>query len=289
VIAMARIIDKDTRLIDVEYGNVTVNISRVANQPIPDGSAGNKATFGGRGVQQVIRFEEDGLYSGSFILYERIDLSYMTANNEVMQPVEVSVQRSSPVPYGTHENGNNYDVVQEFLFVFSRPLNNNAIIASANPWQQFNRMGLNTGSSAFGGPSGGGVSHEQNIYAEKRTYVYNSNSGATQLNGELVAGNTTLNSQFGEPQLLNVNTWGSLSAITGPNLHCYRVVIMQAQSFDADATIYTNVGFGGFTTLEFPPLNATFLCKDPKYSEGEYLTRLVNAMNNVQEGDVTFD
>ena len=286
---MARIIDKDTRLIDVEYGNMIVNIVRAVNEQIPDGAVGNKATFSGTGFQQVVRFDEDGLNAGSFILYERVDLSYMTSNNEVMQPVEVSVQRSSPVPYGTHENGNNYDVVQEFLFVFSRPLNNNAIATSLDPWRQFNRMGLNTGSSAFGGPNGGGISHEQNIYAEKRTYAFNSNTGATQTNGELIAGQTTLNSQFGEPQLINVNTWGSLSAITGPNLHCYRVVIMQAQSFDADATIYTNVGFGGFTSLEFPPLNATFLCKDPQYSEGEYLTRLVNAMNNVQEGDPTFD
>lgn len=286
---MARIIDKDTRLIDVEYGNVIVNIVRAINEPICDGTTGNTATNSGPGVSQVVRFETSGLYTGSFILYDKIDLSYMTSNNEVMQPVEVSVQRSSPVPYGTHENGNNYDVVQEFLFVFTRPLNNVAIAASANPYQQFNRMGLNMGSSAFGGANGGGVSHEQNVYAEKRTYVFNSTSGATQTNGELVAGNTQLNSQFGEPQLINVNTWGSLGAITGPNLHCYRVVIMQAQSFDADASIYTNVGFGGFTSLEFPPINVTFLCKDPKYSEGEYLTRLVNAMNNLQEGDPTFD
>ena len=94
---MARIIDKDTRLIDVEYGNVTVNISRIANDAIPDGTAGNKATFGGTGFQQVVRFDEDGLNAGSFILYDRVDLSYMTANNEVMQPIEVSIQRSSPV------------------------------------------------------------------------------------------------------------------------------------------------------------------------------------------------
>ena len=130
-------------------------------------------------------------------------------------------------------------------------------------------LGLDYGSSAYGGPSGGGVSQEQNIYAEKRTYAWNSNLGATVANGGLVPANGILESYFGEPALTDVNTWGSMSAITGPNLHCYRVVFSRIQGFQSDATVFTNVGMGGFTTLQFPPVNVTFLCKDPDYTEGE--------------------
>ena len=97
---MARIIDKDTRLIDVDFGPLTVNIARAAGQEFPDGTVGNTATFGGGGLTQVIRSDDSGKISGSFIQYQMIDLDYMARNNEVMQPVEVSVQRTAAVPYG---------------------------------------------------------------------------------------------------------------------------------------------------------------------------------------------
>lgn len=289
---MARIVDKDTRLIDVDFGPISLFGARLPGEQFPDGTAGNIFNFSGAGLDQAIRQDADTIAAGSFIQYERVDLSFMTQNNEVMQPMEISVQRTAPTPYGTHENGNNFDTLQEFIFVLSRPLNNNALAVSASPWAALQQLGLDYGSSSFGGASGGGVSQEQNIYAERRTYSWNDTLGATQANGELVsvaAGNTDLNSQFSEPQLMDVNTWGSMSAITGPNLHVYRIVYSRLQGFIAPASIYTNVGFGGLTTLAFPPVNVTFLCKDPNYTEGEYLTRLANAMNNVQEGDKTFD
>jgi hypothetical protein len=148
-------------------------------------------------------------------------------------------------------------------------------------------MGLDFGTGAFGGLYGGGVTQAQNIYAEKRVYGWDSTIGATQSNGELVPGNALLNSQFREARLLDVNTWGSLSAITGPDLHCYRIIAMRAQSFAAGGLTFTAVDYEGLSFLKFPPLNATFLCKDPNYSEGEYLTRLVNAMNTIPEGGAT--
>ena len=51
---MAKILDKDTRLIDVDFGPVTVNIGRTALNEFPDGTAGNQATFGGNGTNQFI-------------------------------------------------------------------------------------------------------------------------------------------------------------------------------------------------------------------------------------------
>jgi hypothetical protein len=285
---MARIVDKDTRLIDVDFAPFTIAINRQATQTEPQGVAGSIATVGGPGDSQVIRFEEAGEYAGSLVMYQKVDLSYMTSNNEVMQPVEVSIQRTSATPYGDHQNGNNFDPIQEFLFVFSRPLNNESIESTAGIlWDRFNEMGLDFGTGAFGGLYGGGVTQAQNIYAEKRVYGWDSTIGATQSNGELVPGNALLNSQFREARLLDVNTWGSLSAITGPDLHCYRIIAMRAQSFAAGGLTFTAVDYEGLSFLKFPPLNATFLCKDPNYSEGEYLTRLVNAMNTIPEGGAT--
>lgn len=282
---MARIIDKDTRLIDVDFGPVTTNIARTLGSRFPDGTTGNKATFGGNGTLQFLRSEDAGTPSGSFIQFFRLDLDYMTLNNEVMQPVEVSVQRTSSVPIGTHENGNNFQVMQEYLFVLTRPLNNQEIIASANPYITFDIMGLDRGTSSFGGLNAGGVTHEQNVYAEKRIYSFSNETSATQTNGEVTSGDPTLNSIFTTPRLMDVNTWGTLSAITGPNLYCYRIVFIEPQAFPG--TPFENINFGGFSTFEFPPVNITFLCKDPKYSEGEYLTRLANAMNSIPEDGPT--
>jgi hypothetical protein len=286
---MARIIDKDTRLIDVDFGPITVNISRILGQEFPDGTPGNQATFGGDGLSQELRSEADGKIAGSFIQYQQIDLDYMTRNNDVMQPVEVSVQRTAAVPYGNHQNGNNFSMVKEYILVLSRPLNHADILAVIDPYQFFDEVGLQRGSTSFGG--GYGVKFEQNIYAECRQYVFSNTSGATLSNGELVSNPAqgVLASWFSQPILQDVNTWGSLSAITGPNLYCYRVVSCELQGFEADATIFTNVGFGGSTSLRFPPVTVAFLCKDPKFTEGQYLTRLANAMNNTAEDGVVND
>ena len=283
---MARIIDKDTRLIDVDFGPLSVNIGRTAETPFPDGTAGNTATVGGTGLGSLLRFDEAGVAAGSFIQFKRLDLDYMTMNNEVMQPVEVSVQRTASTPDGTHSNGNNFKNIYEYIFILSRPLNNQDIVASFNPYTVFNKIGLDSGSSSYGGDAAGGVSHEQNIYAECRTYSFSLTDGATQTNGELVSSSTE-NSYFTDMRLAELNTWGTMSAITGPNLYCYRIVYSELQSFPAGHLIFENVGLGGFTTLYFPPVNVTFLCKDPNYSEGEYLTRLANAMNSIPEGGVT--
>jgi hypothetical protein len=286
---MARKLDKDTRLIDVDFGPVTVNILRQIGEQEPQGVTGSEATFGGSGTNQFLRSDSQGEIAGSFIQFERLDLDYMTLNNEVMQPMEVSVQRTNAVPSGTHENGNNYEVIAEYLFVFSRPLANNEFLGLVNPYQFFEQVGLNMASPAFGG--GYGVNFEQNIYAEQRFYQWNSTKLTSQTTGDLVAGNAALWTIGTQPALETVNTWGSLSAITGPTLYCYRVFVTKAQTkaqaFPADATIFTAVGYGGFSTFRVPPCTISFLCKDPKYSEGEYLTRLANAMNNIPiDGEV---
>lgn len=284
---MARIIDKDTRLIDVDFGQITIAAGRNGGNDIPD-----TVTSGGPGVGQLLNLIPANAFNGgSFIQYVRLDLDYMARNNEVMMPVEVSAQRTSPVPLGYNNNGNNFDQIEEFIYIFSRPLNNTNIAALTNTGQyEFLRAcGLDgtTGSTALGG-NAGWPNQEQTIYAEKRMYSYSTNLGATKNNGELDPLNPDYNSLMGMPVLDNVSTWGSMSAIVGPNLHCYRVVINRNQSFPGlGLGTFVNQALNGDTSCNWPAVSVRFLCKDPNFSEGEYLTRIANAMNSIAEGGPT--
>lgn len=296
---MARLIDNDTRLIDIDFGPVSTFTQRNQLEQNPVSTS-----VGLNGVNQLIR--ADGVPDvsatnfklGSFVQYQMIDLEYMTMNNEIVQPVEVNVQRTSSTPTGTHENGNNYLPIEEYLFVFSRPLNHEELNLSNFTYSDFALMGLDRSQGTgtlreLGGVNAGYPTHEQTIYAERRRYAFNGNFGATLANGELVTDpvsglpNGVLNSIYPTPSLESVTTWGTMSAITGPSLHCYRVVVFDGQTFPANELVFSNVALGGLTTLQYPPVNITFVCKDPKYTEGEYLVRLANAMNSIPEDGPT--
>lgn len=293
---MPRIVDKDTRLIDVDFGPVGVTVARTA--PADDPSSA--ATYSLNGVNQMLATAGTGL-AGSFCQFVRLDLDYMVNNNEVYQPVDVSVQRTSPVPLGSHINGNNFDQIEEFIFILSRPLNNQRIVSTFTGIEgAIRRLGLNrsqtnTGSATdLGGLDAGLPTQDQTIYAEKRMYSYTSNLAASISNGELVAQTpVTQNTLQSMPILDSVTTWGSMSAITGPNLYCYRFVYMRVQNFAplldpaTGLSVFTNVACDGTTQLEFPPVNVTFLAKDAKLTEGEYLTTLSNVMNSIPEGGPT--
>lgn len=288
---MARIIDKDTRLIDIDFGELTVSTDRSGGSNVPD-----VVTSGGNGLGQLLNIIPDATFGGgSFMQYVRLDLDFMTRNNDVMMPVEASIQRTSPVPLGGSNNGNNFDQIEEFIFILSRPLNNTNLAAATTifEYEELRNLGLDgtTGSGIVSG-NAGWPNQVQTIYAEKRMYSYNNNLGATQSNGELltdaaVPPNVTYNTIMGMPSLDSVTTWGSMSAITGPNLHCYRVVINRNQSFIGIPDVFANIPFDGLAICNWPAVSVRFLCKDPNYSEGEYLTRLANAMNNIAEGGPT--
>ncbi len=288
---MARIIDKDTRLIDVDFGQLQVAAGRPTGASEPD-----TVTSSGVGLGQLLNIIPDGTPNGgSFIQYVRLDLDYMTRNNEVMMPVEVSAQRTSPVPLGYNNNGNTYDQIEEYIFIMTRPLNNTNIAAFTNTgfYEDMRQMGLD-GSSGSATVSGnaGWPNQEQMIYAEKRMYSYNESLGATQANGGLwgptaVPPNIQYNSLMGMPVLDNVSTWGSMEAITGPNLHCYRMIINRNQTFPGVPNVFKNQSFAGESICYWPAVSVRFLCKDPNFSEGEYLTRIANAMNSIAEGGPT--
>lgn len=297
---MAQIIDKDTRLIDIDFGVISVGSGREIGSFSPTG-----ITSGGNGLSQLLRLDEVGdARPGSFIQFQRIDLTYMTMNNEVMQPVDVSIQRTSPVPLGFNYNGNAFDQIEEYIYVFTRPLNNTEIATSPTAFEAFRDQGLDMsqlpfGIPAFAGRDAGIPDHVQTIYAEKRMYSYSTAIGATATNGQLIplstatapTTNMTINEIYGMPVLDNVTTWGTMSTITGPNLYAYRIVINPTQTIAGGfgTGIFTNVDLSGSSSLRFPPVNISFLCKDPNFTEGEYLTRLANAMNSLPEDGLAND
>lgn len=290
---MARIIDAETRLIDIDFGPVRVSLGRISPDLQPTTSS-----FALNGVNQFIRQDNAGGtgIAGSFCQYQLIDLDFMARNNDVMVPVSVDVQRTTAVPLGFNNNGNTFDTIEEFIFILTRPLNNTNINIQ-NLLSQFRDMGLDrsAGSQSLSGDSAGYPTQTQTIYAEKRSYSYSSTNAASIVNGELTQlpsatppgtnpGYIDLN---GMPLLQDVTTWGSLSSIVGPGLHCYRVVINRTQTFPGIGGLFEKELVDGASELVFPPVSVRFLCKDPKFTEGEYLTRIANAMNSTPEGGPT--
>ena len=144
---MARIIDKDTRLIDVDFGPVDTVVGRDVGSTTPTFVQYNR-----NGVDQIIWSGSVGGFAdrlaGSFIQYQLIDLSFMTKENEVMQPINLSVQRTSPVPLGFSQDGNSFDQIEEYIFVFTRPLNNTNIGEQLSQvLTDFRQMGLDRARS----------------------------------------------------------------------------------------------------------------------------------------------
>lgn len=293
---MARIIDKDTRLIDVDFGPVETNVNRDVATTRPA-----SVSYDRNGTDQIIFSAPAGGFAdqaaGSFIQYQLVDLSFMTKENEVMQPVNLSVQRTSPVPLGYSQDGNNFDQLEEYIFVFTRPLNNTQISDSIfTVLQEFRMMGLDRaesislGGSRIEGTNAGWPNKAQTIYAEKRMYDINLNNAATKSNGAIRDDPLiVLNELVGMPTLSSVTSWGSMDSITGPALHCYRVVIDYSQTFPSIGPpgTFANTINAGVSFRIWPAVNVEFLCKDPNYSEGEYLTRIANAMNSTPEGGPT--
>ena len=289
---MARIIDKDTRIIDIDFGGLDITVNRNAGNATP--ASGTVAGNGQSQLLNAILGANAGV--GSFIQYDRLDLSHMVMNNEVMLPTEISVQRTSPVPLGFSNNGNNFDQIEEYVYVFTRPLNNYNIgpaspfMTNVNQMEDLRDMGLD-GSEGSGDLSGvaGWPTQAQCVYAEKRMYSYSASIMATIGNGELTdpaPAAIIYNSLAGMPVLDSVTNWGSMGAITGPNLHVYRIVLNRTQTLPALPEI-VNFGLQGQSQCRWPPVSVRFLCKDPNYSEGEYLTRIANAMNNTAEDGPT--
>ena len=169
---MARILDKDTRLIDIDFGPLGVATTRA----IGDFDAGTLSLTGNGQGQLLNTASATHALCGSFIQYERIDLDFMVRNNEIVIPVDASIQRTSPVPKGSSTNGNNFDQIEEYIYVFTRPLNNANLSAdlgsaSANYYELLRDMGLDRSE----GDNLLALLVEQMIYQAKQVGLINLN------------------------------------------------------------------------------------------------------------------
>lgn len=284
---MPRIVDKDTRIIDVDFGTVKVGFARAGGSFNP-----TSLNITGNGTNSIINsIPVPNAGAASYVQYRNLDLSFMLKENDIMVPVSANIQRTSPVPRGYSNNGNTFDQVEEYIYILTRPLNNDVLrnMTTLNSYENLRNMGLDgcEGNSAtFFGLDGSVPNLQQCVYAEKRMYGTNTNLIASQSNGTLIQ-NQPYNTIEGMLGLQSVTTWGSLDAITGPNLHCYRVIIDRGQTFPPVVGAFQNEQFDGDSQRIWPPVNISFLCKDPKYTDGEYITRLANAMANTPEGGQT--
>jgi len=280
---LAQIVDENTRIIDVDFGTLRTNVGRTALAGDP-----TSVTLDLNGTSDLLTSVPAGAPGGgSYIQYKRVDLSFMLMNNEMMMPVNVNSQRTSPVPLGTAQNGATSNQVEEYIYILTRPLNNELLLNARVDfeYQTMRNLGLDGCDSLATDLSddSGLPNLAQCIYAEKRIYGSNMTLLASRANGQIASGSTAYNTLEGQMVLNSVSSWGSMGGITGPNLHCYRVVIDYGQTVIADVEI-TPFNFIGSTTRIWPPVNVSFLCKDPNFSEGEYITRLANAMSSNAEG-----
>lgn len=281
---LAQIVDQNTRIIDVDFGTIQANVGRDLDAPFP--TSVSMSLNGTADLLQNIPAGQDG--GGSFIQYKRVDLSFMLKNGELMMPINVNSQRTSPVPLGSNQNGATFNQVEEYIYILTRPLNHERILTNGRlnfEYQFLRNMGLD-GCDKLGidlSDDSGLPNQAQCLYAEKRIYSSNTANMATRTNGSLTAANTSFNTLEGQMNLSSVSTWGSMGAITGPNLHCYRVVLDYSQTMPDLAELVAR-GFIGSLVRIWPPVNVSFLCKDPNYTEGEYITRLANAMSANPEG-----
>ncbi len=283
MIPVAKIVDQNTRIIDVDFGTLQATVGRELDSPFP--TAVNLLKNGTADLLQNIPGGQNG--GGSYIQYKRVDLSFMLKNGELMMPVNVNSQRTSPVPLGSNNNGATFNQVEEYIYILTRPLNNEDLLTARLDfeYQMLRNMGLDgcdkLGVNVVG--DSGLPNFAQCIYAEKRIYGTNTALMATRSNGSLDPTNSSYNTMEGQMVLNSVSTWGSMSPITGPNLHCYRIVLDYGQTMP-DLPEIVNRGFIGSAVRIWPPVNVSFLCKDPNYTDGEYITRIANAMSANPEG-----
>lgn len=281
---MVRILTSGARLIDIDFSEIQFNYSRTGGSPNATGGSTSRA-----GTKQLLNSITTGQNAGSFIQYQRIDLDFMVKNGEMLQPTSVTIQRTSPVPLGSTTNGNLADQIEEYILVLSRPLATDTLEnLTGTQYESLRRIGLDgcdpVVTALTPAPQGRGAgwpNRAQTIYAEKRMYDINLNNIASVTNGQL-SPDPVLNPDFwslgGMPSLANVSSWGSLGDITGPNLHCYRIVIDRRQNVIPNFSAYT---YAGSVDSQWPAVNISFIAEDPAFTSGEYITRLANAMTSM--------
>jgi len=277
------------RVFDVEFSPVELDIVRDPEVTLP-----TSCVWTMRGDNGDLLYDNG---RGKAIFYHQLDLSELTADSRTFQPVAINVQRNFNGPQGIDANFMPSTRPTELLYIFSNQLPNQQIRDGDIDIDVFRDLGLDA-AAQYGikdippftlalkvVPDGSNT-----IFAQSTRYVNSISNSTNAWNGFAYPGDPstvppTLPDTYypllcQDMSVTEVNTWGEMRTILGPQLHCYRVIFHETQNMSGLSQANPLVIAQGITARKFSTLCIKILCREDTLSEGEYLVEAANAYNN---------
>lgn len=280
---------KAKRIFDVDWGQLTLGMTRPAGAP-----SATSVTWANMTDNETLLHDNQ---LGSAVYFQTIDLEQLTMEGRSFNPLAIEVQRPWTAPLGQDWNFLPPTRHYEYLYIFTAPLANQRIITSGN-LEGFKDLGLDSSIGGRGSPSFVGQQLPDNaqcVFAQSTISVNPIANAASVWNGTLVAtevgpppviGDPYAPLMAGEMQVTEVNRWGSLPAILGPKLFCYRYIAYPSQQmtgvFNADNPILNAIGS---TARNMSSISIKIICEEADLSESEYLVNAANSYNNANFDD----
>jgi hypothetical protein len=281
---------KAQRIFDVDWGQVSLSVSRPAAAPSPTVITWSNLT------DNETLLHDDQL--GNVVYFQTIDLEQLTMDGRSFNPLAIEVQRPWTAPLGSDINFLPSNRHYEYLYIFTAPLPNQEIIVNGD-LQAFKDLGLDTSIAGLGTSLWRGQQipdAAQCVFAQSTISVNPIANAASVWNGTLIAADPAgVPPVIGDPfaplmaaemQVTEVNRWGSLPAILGPKLFCYRFMSYPSQALTGLVGIDNPILLGqGITLRNMSPLSIKIICEEANLSESEYLVSAANAYNNANYDD----
>lgn len=277
------------RVFDVEFSPLELDIVRDPETTLP-----TTCEWTMRGDNGDLLYENG---RGKAIFYHQLDLSELTADSRTFQPVAVNVQRNFNGPQGYDANFMPSTRPVELLYIFSNQLPNQQIRDGDIDLDVFRDIGLDASAQYGIIPPPGFIrlltvvpDGSNTTFAQSTRYVNSIANSTNAWNGFAYGGDPVgpppTAADIFYPLLVQdmsvaeVNTWGEMRTILGPQLHCYRVVLHETQNMSGLSQANPLVVAQGTTARKFSTICIKILCREDKLSDGEYLVEAANAYNN---------
>lgn len=262
------------RNFDIEWSPINLTLSRLQNADQAHIQSWTQNMDNGELIWEGLNPANYGMA----VYYQKIDLSQLTEEGMSFTPKAVNVQRPWTAPEGQDIASQPSINHEEYLYVFSAPLPNQDIDSDADVLA-FRNLGLDvsvpsttTGWYAY-------PDYEQCIFAQSTFSQVDPTNALTVMNGLTVLGDATYPAYYAKMRVAEQNTWGSMSTILGPFLHCYRVIIYRCQNLAGLGGTNPILGAAGSTSRRMSPVTIRIMTDDADLSEGEYLIAAANAYN----------
>lgn len=255
------------RIFDVDFAPVDFSVSRPAGVDLPNSHSIN--------ADDVI-----GSFNGGFIQYERINLSQLTEEGRLFQPVSINVQRTWNAPEGFDANFAPSTSAMEWIYIFQSPLPNERIRNDPELWINALRdFGLDR-SDAYGSLIPESIKDSnQTLYAQRTRYINNMANTQSAWNQTSVPGDAFYPLLAQTMSVAEFDSWGSMNPVAGAALYCYRIVLHYTQNVSGNDPTNPLVAAQGTTIRKFSPVTVQIQCIEPKISESEYLINAANIYN----------